>query len=161
MISIIQKIFNLGIRFTDWTRVFKYRLLFKSIGKNCYIGEGLHHDSPKNIEIGDNVYISHDVDILATCAKITIKNDVLIGPNVFIASFNHNVKKNKLIRLQGDSGKEIYIGNDVWVGAKAIILAGVTIGEGAVIAAGSVVTKDVEPYAIVAGVPAKLIKHRP
>ena len=55
---------------------------------------------------------------------------------------------------------EVYIGNDVWVGARAVILSGVTIGDGAVIAAGSVVTKDVPPYAIVGGVPARLIKYR-
>ena len=107
------------------------------------------------------MYISHDVDILATKAKITIKDDVLIGPRVFIASFNHNLKKNNIpVRLQGDTGKPIVIGEDVWVGAHAIILAGVKIGKGAVIGAGSVVTKDVEPYAIVAGVPAKFIKFR-
>ena len=64
----------------------------------------------------------------------------------------------KIDELKSNGGVEI--GNDVWIGKSSIILSGITIGDGAVIAAGSIVTKDVEPYSVVAGIPAKLIKKR-
>ena len=73
---------------------------------------------------------------------------------------NHQTKKNKLINQQENISKKIIIGNDVWIGAGAKILMGTTIGDGAVISSGSVVNKDVDPYSIVGGVPAKIISIR-
>ena len=85
----------------------------------------------------------------------------MISQCVFITSNKHGITKNKqLMRLQKEIQKEVIIGSDVWVGAKAIILPGVHIGKGAVIAAGAVVTKDVPAYTIVGGVPARVIKQR-
>ena len=92
---------------------------------------------------------------------LTIGDDVLIGPYVIVHTSNHNVPaRNKKIRGSGHSQKPVKIGNDVWIGANAVILPGVTIGDGAVIGAGSIVTKDVEPHSIVAGNPAMKIKER-
>ena len=85
-----------------------------------------------------------------------------MGPDVQIYTRNHRYDRIDIpMYEQGESEiKEVKIGNDVWIGARSIILPGVTIGDGAVIAAGSIVTKDVESYAVVGGNPAKIIKYR-
>jgi len=84
-----------------------------------------------------------------------------MGPDVKIYSRNHKTDRLDIpIQRQGKNYLETKIGNDVWIGANVIILAGVTIGSHSVIAAGSVVTKNTEPYAIVGGIPAKTIKLR-
>ena len=86
----------------------------------------------------------------------------MMGPEVVILSFNHDFSDiGKPMRLQGKAQeKPVVIGNDVWIGTRAIILPGVRIGDGAIIGAGSIVTHDVDPYAIVAGNPAKTIRFR-
>ena len=85
-----------------------------------------------------------------------------MGPDVIIFSRNHNFKeKHKLIHEQGYTGQcTVIIEDDVWIGARVIILPGKIIGKGAVIGAGSVVTKDVAPYSVVAGNPARKISNR-
>jgi acetyltransferase-like isoleucine patch superfamily enzyme len=112
------------------------------------------------ISIGTNFFANYNTFIYSSESYIKIGNDCLLGPDVLIINTNHATQKNILIREQASVSLPINIGNDVWIGAKATILAGVTIGDGAVIAAGSVVNKDVEANAIVAGTPAKLIKYR-
>jgi maltose O-acetyltransferase len=103
--------------------------------------------------IGNNNYINGA--IISASTKITIGNNCKFGPfSMIIDSDFHNVKDHN---LEGQTG-EIIIEDDVWIGAKATILKGVKIGKGAVIAVGSVVTKDVPANAIAAGVPAKIIK---
>lgn len=109
------------------------------------------------IEIGRHFYMNVGCHLLGS---ISIGDDVQIGPQTVIWGRDHRVRKGELIRLQGHVKKHIAIGNDVWIGAHATILKGVTIGDGAVIGAGAVVTKDVPPYAIVAGNPARVIKYR-
>lgn len=93
----------------------------------------------------------------------------IAGDVVFLLSGEHNVStistfpfKVKCFgeKMEGDSKGDIVVGDDVWIGYRATIMSGVTIGQGAIIAAGAVVTKDVPPYAIVAGVPAKVVKYR-
>lgn len=92
---------------------------------------------------------------------VTIGNDTLIAAHVQIFSANHVfLDVGKRIRAQGETRKGVWIGNDVWIGAGAIILDGVTIGDHAVIAAGSVVGKDVAEWELVGGVPARLIRSR-
>jgi len=90
-----------------------------------------------------------------------------IGSYVAIAAFstvvasNHNFSdRERYIRLQGSTGKGISIEDDVWIGSNCVILDGVTIGKGSVVAAGAVVNKNVTPYSVVAGVPARFIKER-
>lgn len=109
------------------------------------------------ITCGKNFYINAHCHVLG---EVKFGDNVLIGPKVIIWGRDHGIKKDQLINRQEYTRSPIVIGNDVWIGASVIILKGVTIGDGAVIAAGSVVTKDVEPYAIVAGNPARLIKYR-
>ena len=90
-----------------------------------------------------------------------IGNDVIFGPGVYLFSENHNFDNPDLpVSSQGETRKGVMIDDGVWIGTRAVILDGVKIGRNSIVAAGSVVNKDVPPYAIVAGVPAKIIKER-
>lgn len=112
-----------------------------------------------------------NTEIFAAENKISIGNFCSIASNVTIQEYNHNIDYfttsfihkhllNDLVKKEITSKGDIIIGNDVWIGTKCVILSGVTIGNGAVIAANSVVTKSVPDYAIVGGNPAKIIKYR-
>jgi len=116
------------------------------------LGEGL--------SIGNNVGIAQNCFIQVR-GKVSIGNDVILGPNVMIFSENHNFEDITIpIVQQGETRLPVTIENNVWLGARSVILGGVTVGEGSIVAAGAVVNKDVPPFSIVAGVPAKLIKSR-
>ena len=111
-------------------------------------------DFGKNIHLGKNVFINAGCKFQDQ-GGITIGDNVLIGHNVVMATLNHNEdvkKRGNLIPAP------INIGNDVWIGSNATILSGVSVGDGAIIAAGAVVTKDVKAKTIVGGVPAKYIR---
>lgn len=111
--------------------------------------------------IGDNVHISRDV-IIASAFCIRIGSHVTIGPRVSIYDNNHNFQNPCCsVMQQGLSGAPVTIAEYAWIGAHAVVLPGVTIGRGAIVGAGAVVTKDVPEYAIVAGVPAKIVGQRP
>lgn len=112
------------------------------------------------IVIGDNVFINHHTELLGKYGKITVGNDVLIGMHVLLITYNHGMDRETFMRKQRGIGKDIVIEDDVWIGSKVIILPGVTVGKGSVVGAGAVVTKDVAPYTIVAGNPAKVIRKR-
>ncbi|MEA5626097.1 acyltransferase [Nostoc sp. UHCC 0251] len=113
-----------------------------------------------HIIIGDYCNIN-PFSILYGHGGLQIGNNVLIAAHTVIIPSNHVFEdKNKLIRLQGDTKKGIVIEDDVWIGSGCKILDGLTIGKGAVIGAGSVVTKDVESYSVVVGVPGKVLKRR-
>ena len=111
--------------------------------------------APWNIEMGSYVAIDDEVN-LYSAAKITIGTKVAISREAFICTASHDITKANRPLVTAP----ITIGDGVWIGARAIILPGVRIGEGAVVAAGAVVTKDVEPWAVVGGNPAKFIKMR-
>jgi acetyltransferase-like isoleucine patch superfamily enzyme len=118
----------------------------------------IHH--PEHLSIGRRVAINDDFWANAK-GTIAIGNDVLIGPSVIIHSANHNWDRSDVpIRRQGHTGKKVTIEDDVWLGARVTVLPGVTVGKGAVVGAGAVVTRDVPPYAVVGGVPAKPIRFR-
>lgn len=92
---------------------------------------------------------------------LEIGNKVMMGPDVVILTHTHNIDRTDIpMGDQGSRVAKVTIGNDVWIGMRTIIMPGVKIGNGAVIGAGAVVTKDVPDYAIVGGVPAKIIKYR-
>jgi acetyltransferase-like isoleucine patch superfamily enzyme len=150
-----------------------YRLFFVNanvkIGKRVSIGIGSRLWAPHLLEIGHDVYIGKGCNF---AVDGQIGNYVLIGSQVgFVGRWDHDYsvvgKPMRFAPWIGDpdfngKGKDskIIVESDVWIGYEAIILSGVCIGRGAIIAAGSVVTKSVEPYAIVAGVPAKPIGVR-
>jgi acetyltransferase-like isoleucine patch superfamily enzyme len=106
------------------------------------------------IQIGKNVFVNHACTFL-DMGGITVEDDVLIGPKVNLITENHplDVANRKAV-----ASKPIVIKRNAWIGAAATILAGVTVGENAVVAAGAVVTSDVQPNTVVGGVPARLIK---
>jgi acetyltransferase-like isoleucine patch superfamily enzyme len=135
---------------------------YLSIGSNCTIQDyamiALTKPDPKII-IGDNVVIGR-FSMLTNKRLIQIGNDVLIGSFVQIIDTDHGMARDRKIREQDAIIGEVVIGDDVWIGAGAKILRNVHIGKGAVIGANSVVTSDVPEYAIVAGVPARVIKYR-
>jgi acetyltransferase-like isoleucine patch superfamily enzyme len=115
----------------------------------------------ENIHLGNNSHINQYCCIWASKnSKIVLGDNLLMGPGVKMFSSNHSSQIGEPMNIQPYVEKDIIIGNDVWLGANAVIVAGVTIGDGAIVAAGSVVTKNVEPYTIVGGVPAKLIRKR-
>ena len=116
--------------------------------------------------LGEGLVIGNNVGIAQNCfiqvrGKVSIGNDVIFGPNVMIFSENHNFSDKTIpIVQQGETRLPVTIENNVWLGARSVILGGVTIGEGSIVAAGAVVNKDVPSFSIVAGVPAKIIKSR-
>ncbi|MEN2399352.1 sugar O-acetyltransferase [Flavobacterium sp. MC2016-06] len=114
----------------------------------------LYINNGKNLNIGKNIFINFDCTFLAL-GGITIEDNVLIGPKVSLLSEGHPINPSERQSLV--PGK-IHIKKNAWIGANAIILPGVTIGENAIVAAGAVVSKDVPDNTIVGGVPAKVIR---
>lgn len=122
------------------------------------------------VSVGRKTYGKLYVSMFSPLYKLTIGNFCSIGPNViFLLSSDHHLNhvstfpfrvKYGFEKFEGVSKGNIVLDDDVWIGCGAMVLSGVHIGQGAVIAAGSVVTKDVPPYAIMAGCPAKLIRYR-
>lgn len=115
-------------------------------------------------EISPNCVVGFDSELGTRCmiqSNVNIGNNVIMGPDVKIYSRNHKFDSLEIpIQKQGKNYYKTKVGNDVWLGANVIITAGCKIGNHVIIAAGSVVTKDVPDYAIVGGVPAKIIKYR-
>lgn len=138
------------------------RLMGVTIGKNLKTLPITTIENPSGIVIGDNVWISKNVGLYASNG-IMIGNDVIIAKDVSLISGDHDFsEQNKKINQQGMKvdKQPIVVGDDVWIGEKAIVLKKVNIGKGSIIGAGSVVTKDVPDYSIVAGNPARVIKTR-
>ena len=127
------------------------------IGRNAFFSaEG------GSISVGDNTSFNANVHINASVGgKICIGKWCLLGPNVVMRTADHKYDKPELfIRQQGHRVGDICVEDDVWIGANAVILGDVRIGRGAIVGAGSVVTRNVPSMSIVAGVPAKVIKFR-
>lgn len=133
--------------------------LFLRFGKNVNIEAHAFFHSGREISIGNNSGIGVDANL---SGKITIGNDVMMGRNVTIFTANHNFDRTDIPMNQQGFQKEqpVVIQDDVWIGDRVIILPGVNVGKGAILAAGAVVTRSVADYAIVGGVPARLIKSR-
>lgn len=111
------------------------------------------------VVIGDHVFIGRGTE-LGVSHCVTIGRNALLGPGVFITDHNHGMDLDRPMNVQPCTAAAVILEEGVWIGAKAVILPGVTIGEGAVVAAGAVVTRDVPPGSIVAGVPANMMGQR-
>jgi acetyltransferase-like isoleucine patch superfamily enzyme len=126
----------------------------RSCGSGLNVSQGVIFEFPERIDLGDRLFVNRGTLITAH-ADIRIGDDVLIGPYVVINSGNHNYSDLiQPINSQGHTADPVIIGNDVWLGAHCVILRGVKIGDGAVVAAGAVVIDDVPPRTLVAGIPA-------
>ena len=131
------------------------KYIFKiPIGKKSSVHSGCFFTGRK-ISIGDYTAINRNC-YLDGRVGVRIGNSVSISPETYILSLTHDAQSNNFIA----KGKEVIIEDYVWIGARAMIMPGVTLGTGCIVGAGSVVTKDVPPYTIVAGVPAKKIGER-
>ena len=135
------------------------RGIFRECGQDVNIRPNVYFGSGGHIRIGDRSMLGAD-SIIGSGTDVTIGEDVLMGPQVLIYTCNHCTELGIPIREQPFAFQPVVIGDDVWIGARCIILPGVTIGNGAVLAAGAVVAKDVPENAIVGGVPAKVLKMR-
>lgn len=133
------------------------------IGRNVHLNRNVILYSERSgsvITIGDGTEIN-DGSGFYGCGKIEVGENTLFGPAVKVIAYTHNFSdEHRLIKDQGLTPKDVVIGNNCWIGANAVILPGVTIGNGAIVAAGAVVSKDVAENMIVGGVPAKPIKRR-
>lgn len=140
------------------------RFAFRKCGKNVFFDPG-SLIKYENVEIGNDVFIGPGANLAASNSKIIFGNKIMLGPNVTIISGNHNTSligeymydvKEK--RLEDD--QDIVIEDDIWIGSRAIILKGVHLCRGCIVAAGSVVTHNAPPYTVIAGIPAKVISLR-
>ncbi len=131
----------------------RLKALFAQCGEQVFIEAGFHCDYGDKISIGDRVFINVNCTFLDG-GSIEIGDDCLIGPGVQLLTVGHDTQAQARLK-KANYADDIRIGANVWIGGGAIILPGVRIGDGAVVGAGSVVTKDVESNAKVAGNPAK------
>lgn len=138
-------------------RAFCGKLILNHCGSNVNIEKGAQFSS--EISLGNNSGIG--VNALIS-SHVTIGNDVMMGPDCIILTSNHGMERKDVPMWQQhfSAPRPVIIGDDVWIGARVIILPGVHIGTGSVIGAGAVVTKDVAPGSIVGGNPAQLIRMR-
>ena len=147
---------NFG-RLTDEERKEVVRSLLGKCGKTAILGRGFWCDYGCNIEVGENFYTNYDVVILDVC-KVTIGDNCLIAPQVGIYTACHPLERR--IRASGlEFGKPVTIGNDCWIGGRAVINPGVTLGDNVIVGSGSVVTKSFPSDVVIAGNPAKIIKY--
>jgi maltose O-acetyltransferase len=129
--------------------------LFGSAGLNPGIEHNFHCDLGYDIHVGDHFYAGYNCTIL-DMAEVRIGNKCMIGPNVGLYTAGHSIEPKD--RNKSGYAVPINIGNDVWISGSSVILPGITIGDNSIVAAGSVVTKDVPANTIVAGNPAKILK---
>ena len=130
--------------------------LLGAVGENVMVMPRFACDYGFNIRLGSRVFINYNC-VFLDCAPIEIGDDVLIGPAVQLYTAGHPLEA-EARRTGLEWARPIRIGRDVWIGGGAIVLPGVTIGEGSVVGAGSVVTRDVPPRTIVAGAPARPVR---
>ncbi len=170
---------EIGVRL----RAVAYRPLFKKCGRNLRVDSGVTILGFENISLGDNISImknsyiyAHDGGELtigdnftlnsnsqlgASFGKIIIGSDCAIAPNCILRASNHRFDNPDIpFRKQGHTYGEIILEDDIWIASNCVITPDTVIGRSSIIGAGSVVTKDIEPYSIVGGVPAKLIRKR-
>ena len=146
-------------------RVFQYlrhfcaSRLLKSCGRSVRVNPKADIGSGRRVSVGNNCNLAERLKVIG---DLTLGNDVMLGPEVVFISYNHEVSDLTVpMRAQGATeSRPIFVGDDVWIGMRAMVMPGVRIGNHSIVAAGSVVTKDVPAWSIVGGNPAKLIKYR-
>ena len=144
---------------------FFYKKMLRGCGSNVRCSALTSDFTYRNLTIGNDVYIGPHALFLCTESQIFIGNKVLFGPHVTIIGGDHRITDvgrfiYDVLDKHPEDDQDVHIEDDVWIGTNTTLLKGVTVGRGAVVAAGALVTKDVPPYAIVGGVPAKVLKYR-
>ncbi len=149
--------------------VLKRRLFYKKfvhVGDRTFIDRSVRGVF-KNVSIGNDSYVGSNVVFNSLLANVNVGNFVCVADDVLFITGNHKTNlvgefiiKSKKTDKDTNLDKDIVVQDDVWIGSRAIILKGVTIHEGAIVGAGSVVTKDVPAYSIVGGNPARVLKQR-
>lgn len=132
-----------------------YRSAGVKIGKGSTLHTGINFYDPRNVEVGDDTIVGEG-SVLDGRGKLEIGSHVDIASEVMIYNSQHDINDENFTAVT----KEVVIGDYVFIGPRSIILPGVHVGEGAIVAAAAVVTRDVPPFAVVAGVPAKIIGER-
>lgn len=132
-----------------------------TLGDHCRLGRGVFFETPREgtIRIGAHVRLNRGTVVVGGAAVI-IGDHCLIGEYVSIRDSNHGTAPDELMRLQPEVSAPITLGSDVWLGRGVVVLQGVTIGDGAIVAANSVVTRDIPAHVVAAGSPAAVIKER-
>jgi acetyltransferase-like isoleucine patch superfamily enzyme len=137
-----------------------WKLRLKQCGSDLVCCSGVVIRGAKKLSVGNDVRLGENSYIYAR-GGLTIGNNVKMGPQVFIWTSNHNYYSPKSLPYDTKGqNKPVKIEDNVWIASRAIIIPGITIGEGAVVGMGAVVTKDVPPCAVVGGNPAKILKYR-
>jgi acetyltransferase-like isoleucine patch superfamily enzyme len=137
-----------------------YRTILKKMGENTNICDAVTITNPSNVSIGERCSV-HEYSYFGGEGEIVIGDYVAIANNCTIISETHNFTDRTVpVKLQGLSPQPVIIGSDVWIGSKVTILGNVKIGKGAIIGAGSVVTRDIPEYAVAVGVPCEVIRYR-
>lgn len=144
---------NTGYHSEEETRQILEKVTGRSISETTRLLPPFYTDFGRNIILGENVFINTGCTFMDR-GEITLEDKVLIAPNVSLITLNHDRDPEKRSITYCEP---IYICKQAWIGTGAIIMPGITVGEGAIVAAGSVVTKDVPAQSIVAGVPAKVV----
>ncbi|RFB12153.1 acetyltransferase [Bacillus sp. HNG] len=152
----LTRLYNETLETDEDKRAELLKELFGSTGKNIYIEPIFRCDYGYNVHVGENFYANFDCVFLDVC-EIKIGDNCFIAPGVHIYTATHPLNAQE--RISGaEFGIPVTIGHNVWIGGRAIINPGVTIGNNVVVASGSVVTKDVPDNVVVGGNPAKIIK---
>ena len=160
-----------------------HRMRGAAIDAKCNFGAGVRIDRPKTVRIGTRATLEADVWLkVVDCEarleigqysfigrgtefdvshSVTVGQHVLLGPGVFVTDHNHNFAQSMRIDQQGCRSAPVIIEDDCWLGAKVVVLPGVTIHRGAVVGAGAVVTRNLPAYSISVGVPSRVIAERP
>jgi len=159
---LLQGLLKLCARVCRAAMVYYYRGMLKSVGRGFRIGIGSTIVSPRNISVGDDcffgpgLYVSSNEDVL-------IGNGVMCGPQVMILGGDHDFRTLGVpLRVAPSIGRPdaIVVEDDVWIGARCIILKGVRIGTGSIIGAGSIVTRSIPAYSVAAGAPCRVVRPR-
>ena len=153
----MTRLFNQTTETEQETRQKLLKELLGSTGEHLSMEPNIHVDYGYNIHVGNHFYANFNCTILDVC-EVRIGENCLLGPDVHIYTATHPLNPQE--RISGaEYGKPVAIGNNAWIGGRAIINPGVTIGDNVVVASGSVVTKDVPDNVVVGGNPARIMKE--
>ena len=148
-----------GYRISYAIRQFLVKRIVKKCGDKIFVKDRCYFGNGKRLTIGNRTQLGQNAQL---GGEIILGDDILMGPDIVIMATAHAFDRIDIpINKQGAAPEEpVKIGNDVWIGTRAVIMPGVEIGDHSIIASGAVVTKSFPPYSIIGGVPAKLIKSR-